>query len=358
MRMRNQRLTGAPFLRVEDAVRHLCAVQSQDYPAAKWGVSQRLRTCTDADVDRAFNDGKILRTHVLRPTWHFVLPDDIRWMLALTSSRIGQAMSYYDRQLELDAAAYRTSNRVIERALSIGEHRTRAEMAKTLTAAGLGGTGQRIGHMMMRAELDAIVCSGALRGKQHTYALFDQRAPNARTLPRDEALGELSLRYFNGHGPALANDFAWWSGLTVADAKRGIEVNGAALRSETVDGKTYWYATTSARGARAADEGEPIVHLLPNYDEQYIAYKDHSASYAGTPPQGRDELYEMLSRHIISVDGYVAGGWWPRAEADGVRIEILLIAPISRSARVALNAEAARYGRFIGQAVRVVEADA
>jgi hypothetical protein len=351
VRLRNERLIGAPFRRAADAVTWLCAVQAQDYAGAKWGIGQRVRNCADADVQDAYTRGAILRTHVLRPTWHFVTPDDIRWMLALTAARVKQAMSYYDRQLELDAAAFRKSNRTIERALLRGGHLTRAESAKELTAAGLGGTAQRISHMMMRAELDAVVCSGEMPGKQHTYALLDARAPDARVLGRDEALAELSLRYFTSHGPALAQDFAWWSGLTVADAKRGIEMNRAALEQREVHGKTYWYAPLSA----PLKVAEPTIHLLPNYDEYYIAYKDHAASYRGETPQGMEALYEVLSRHIMSLNGYVAGGWSPRSEKDGVRIEIRLIEPLTRPQRAALEAEAQRYGVFIGQPVRVVE---
>jgi hypothetical protein len=354
MRLRNQRLIGAPFRCPEDAVRSLCAVQAQDYAGAKWAIGQRVKHAVDADIQRAYGAGRLLRTHVLRPTWHFVMPDDIRWMLALTAPRVKQAMAYYDRQLELDAAAFRKSNRVIERALERGGHLTRAEVAKQLTAAGLGGTAQRLSNMMMRAELDAVVCSGAMRGKQHTHALLAERAPNARILSRDEALAELSLRYFTSHGPALPQDFAWWAGLTVADAKRGIEMNRGSLVQRDHDGKTYWHAPRGPR-ASATDASEPRVHLLPNYDEYLIAYKNHDASFAGPAPAGSSALYDMLARHIIVLNGHVAGGWRPVQEKDGVRIETKLMAPLTRPQRAALIAEVARYGRFIGQSVRVIE---
>jgi winged helix DNA-binding protein len=347
MRLRNERLIGTPFRRAEDAVRHLGAVQAQDYAAAKWAIGQRVRNCADGDVQQAYIDGKILRTHVMRPTWHFVTPDDIRWLLALTAPRVRAAMAYYDRQLGLDAAAYRRSNRILERALRGGTHQTRTEIGKLLEASGVAASGQRLAHLVMRAELEALVCSGAMRGKQHTYALLDERAPDARMLPRDEALAELTLRYFTGHGPALPRDFAWWSGLTVADAKRGIDMNREHLSHESIDGKPYWFAPSTP----PPKIKDPTVHLLPNYDEYLIAFKDHAASFAGPAPARSAALYDMLARHIVVINGMVVGGWRPVAEKDAVRIETKLLVPLGREQQAALRAQAERYGRFIGRRV-------
>ena len=242
-RLRNQRLVGRPFATPEEVVGWLGAVQAQDYAGAKWAIGQRSRAGTDADVERACADGRILRTHVLRPTWHFVLPDDVRWMLALTAPRVRAAMAYYDRKLALDGAAFRRSQAVLQKALA-GRQGADARGAGggRSAAAGIEASGQRLGHIMMRAELDALITSGPRRGKQSTYALLDERAPGGRTLARDEALAELAGRYFASHGPALPQDFAWWSGLTVGDARRGIESASPRLASATVDGKTYWHA--------------------------------------------------------------------------------------------------------------------
>src|SRR3954453_1696849 len=241
-RLRNQRLLGTPFAAPEDVVRWLGAVQSQDYAGGKWAIAQRTRAGTDADIDRARADGRILRPHVLRPTWHFVLPDDVRWMLALTAPRVRTAMATYDRKLALDGGVFRRSQALLRRALGGGGALARGERARTLGGAGIEASGQRLGHIMMRAELDALVTSGPRRGKQSTYALLDERVPPRRMLERDEALAALAGRYFNSHGPALPHDFAWWSGLTVSDARRGIESASPRLGSTTVDGRTYWHA--------------------------------------------------------------------------------------------------------------------
>src|SRR5436190_10253869 len=221
-RMRNQRLVGAPFATPDEAVGLLVAVQSQDYAGAKWAVGQRVRGATDAALERAFDSGAILRTHVLRPTWHFVTPADIRWLLKLTAPRVSAAMAYYNRKFELDARTFRRSQSLLAKALEGGRHLTREELTQVLERAGIGCKELRPTLLMMQAELDAVITSGPRRGKQFTYALLDERAPPEKTLARDEGLAVLALRYFASHGPAQIRDFAWWSGLTIADAKAGV----------------------------------------------------------------------------------------------------------------------------------------
>ena len=344
-RLRNQRLVGKPFASPEDVVRWLGAVQSQDYAGAKWAIAQRTRACSDADLDRACADGRILRTHVLRPTWHFVLPDDIRWMLALTSPGVRARMAYYDRQLALDGAVFRRSQAAIEKALAGGEALTREELGRALAGAGIRAAGQRLGHIMMRAELDALITSGPRRGKQFTYALLDERAPRGRTLGRDEALAELAGRYFASHGPALPHDFAWWSGLTVGDARRGIEAASPRLVSTAVDGKTYWLAPGARNGGRVPPN---IVHLLPNYDEALVAYRDHAPSMAPGVTVVFADRPVMLANHIVVVAGRVVGGWRRLPGKGAVVVETMLATRLGGAAQKALQVAAARFEKFLG----------
>lgn len=161
-------------------------------PVAKWSIAQRTRDVTNAALDRAFAEGAILRTHVLRPTWHFVLPADIRWLIELTAPRINARMAYYDRQLELTAAVFSKSNALIRRTLASGRHRTRKELAAVLHKGGIVANTQRLGHLMMRAELDLVICSGAPKGKQHTYALVEERAPRANALVAEPEIARLA----------------------------------------------------------------------------------------------------------------------------------------------------------------------
>ena len=270
-RLYNQRVSSTTFTKPEQVVQWLGAVQAQDYPGAKWALALRLRGASHAVIERAFACGTILRTHVMRPTWHFVTPADIRWMLALTAPRVRAATASYDRKLGIDAALINRSNKAIARALAGGVHLTRQELKAALRAAGIAADSvQRLAHLVMHAELDAVICSGALRGKQFTYALFDDRVRAPKALSHDEAIAELTLRYFTSHGPAQMQDFVWWSGLKTADVRAGLEMCRRDLADEVVDGKRYWFAPLQ----RALVTPARSAYLLPTYDEYLIAYKE------------------------------------------------------------------------------------
>jgi hypothetical protein len=321
----------------------LGAVQSQDYPAAKWAVGQRTVGAADANVERAFADGAILRTHVLRPTWHFVTPADIRWMLALTGPRVHQANAGRYRDLGLDAATRTRGDRVLARALRDGP-RTRPELAAALTRAGIVAEEQRTAYLVMHAELNAVICSGPRRGNQFTYALLDERAPAAAPLPRDEALARLASLYFATRGPATAHDFAWWSGLTVADARRGAEAARPALVREDVDGRVTWRAD-APQPPRART---PVAHLLPNYDELFVGYKDRSALLQTVASRTPAERSAAMGRHVVEVDGQLVGGWTRTLGRGGVVVTLALLAPLSAAQRRAVESAVQRYGAFLG----------
>jgi hypothetical protein len=352
-RLQAQRLTGEPFASALDAVALLGAVQSQDYAGAKWALGQRTRDATDADVDRLFDQGAILRTHVMRPTWHFVLPDDIRWLLDLTGPRVRAAVGYYDRQLEIDPTLLRNSHAVIEAALAGGSSLTRRELGVALERAGIPAAGQRLGHLVMHAELDAILVSGPRRGKQFTYALLEERAPSARRLDRDEALSELTRRYFSGHGPAQVQDFAWWSGLTVPDVKRGLALTERGLVHEVIGGKSYW----SSPDVPAAAERTPIVHLLPSYDEFLVAYRDRTASL--DPARHFDTapfpLGSILAQTVV-LNGQVWGGWKRRLLDRQALVELGPLDVLDTAEGAALRQAVERLARFLGVPVTVTGA--
>jgi hypothetical protein len=208
-RLCNQRLRQADFRTPAEIVSWLGAVQSQDFNGAKWALGLRSRALSDADVDRAFDAGAILRTHLLRPTWHFVAPADIRWLLSLTAPRVNAVSAYYYRQHELDARTFVRSQAAFERALQGGKQLTRTELSTALTRVGISATGPRLALLVMRAELDALICSGPRHGKQFTYALLEERVPQARTLTKAEALEALTGRYLASHGPATERDYMW-----------------------------------------------------------------------------------------------------------------------------------------------------
>ncbi|MGH7701091.1 MAG: winged helix DNA-binding domain-containing protein [Gemmatimonadales bacterium] len=345
-RLGNQGLAGPGRRGPADVVGWLGAVQAQEYAPAKWGLALRMSArATDAEIERAVNAGRMLRTHVLRPTWHFVTPADIRWMLELTAPQVHRRMAPYNRRLGLDPAVLVRAPAVFERALRDGHCLTRTELAGHLERAGLPYKGTHLAHLAMYAELEGVITSGPRRGKQFTYALLEERAPQARRLPRDEGLAELIRRYFRSHGPATARDFAWWSGLTMADARRGLDMSGARRRD--VDGRTYW---TVAR-PQQRDAGRPAVHLLPVYDEFLVAYRDRDAVPHGgyafqTRPSGT-----VTFPHSLVIDGQVSGTWRARETPDGLMVDLLPRKRLSAVERRAIAREAARYGRFLGRPV-------
>ena len=349
-RLAGQFLTTTGPARAREVVRALGAVQAQDYSGAKWAVAQRTRDVTDATIERELDDGQILRTHVLRPTWHFVVAADIRWMLELTGPRVMAAMAPVNKRLELDRDVYRRSNAMLTKVLAGGRSLTRAELRVYLERAGVKiTTAQQLGHLMMQSELEGVLCSGPRRGKQFTYALLEERVPRSPAMTRDEALLELTRRYFSTRSPATARDFAWWSGLTVSDAKRGIALAGRALEAVTLGDHEYWIAESAPRLARSPRS----VHLLPNYDEYFIGYRDRSAIADrlghATPVTGGTALIP----HVIVAGGQLVGTWKRAIEKGTVLITLSLMTRLTRVERKAVDAAAKRFASFLGVPVTI-----
>jgi hypothetical protein len=347
MRLAAQGLTRPIRASASDLVHYLGAVQAQDYAGAKWALGQRTGE-TDAAIEGQLDEGRILRTHVLRPTWHFVAPADIRWMLKLTAPRVTQAMASYNRKLGLTAGLLRRSNSVIARALAGGRHLTRGELKAALGRARVPvPSAQVLGHMMLHAELAAVICSGPRRGNQFTYALFEQRVPAAPERERDDALREIALRYFRARGPASAQDFAWWSGLTAADVRRAIEIAGPGLERTLVNERPHWLAADRV----PLPPRKPSAFLLPNYDEYFIGFKDRTAIAQRLGHAGLVTGGNFLINHVVVLDGQLAGGWRRLVEAGAVHVRLELITPVSAAERGRLRRTVRRLGEFLGVSV-------
>lgn len=349
-RLTSQQLLGATATEPADVVQHLVAVQAQDYADAKWALGLRSTGVTEDRVERALADGHILRTHLLRPTWHFVTPADIRWLLVLTAPRVKAVNAHMYRKVGLDAPSFRRSNRAIAKALQGGHFLTRDELRDALTRAGIDTDGdQRLVYMLMHAELDGIICSGPRRGKQFTYAMLEERVPPARIRTQDEALAELAYRYFVSRGPATVNDMAKWSGLTLTDVRKGVGAVRHRLVSEVVGERTFWLSpsTTVARASRG-----PTVHLLSIFDEYVSAYKDRSAM-ADEETRARLSAVGNALTHIVVIGGTVAGRWKPRVERRTVVVTLDLFRRLTPAEDGAVDAAVARYGRFAQTPVRL-----
>jgi hypothetical protein len=342
-RLHNQRLAGSEFKTPEQVVAWLGAVQAQDYPGAKWGVGLRSSTLTESEVDAAFDAARIVRTHILRPTWHFVAADDIRWMLELSAPRVHASNAHMYRKLELDARAFGRCRTIIRRALKGGRALTRTELATALMKGGVEASGQRLAYIVMHEELDGTLISGPRRGKQFTYMLLDERVPSTRRLTPDAALAELTRRYFTGHGPATIRDFVWWSGLTVRQARTGLEMLASRAAQETIGDLTYW--TVPSKAPAAADPAR--LYLLPNYDEYLIAYRDRGnvARLLTTADAPRDfDIYA----HVLVLDGGFGGTWRRTQSAGAVEIVVRPFDRLGKEQVRALSSAAKRHGEFLG----------
>ena len=314
------------------------------------GLGLRLHAATDRALDRAFAAGSILRTHLLRPTWHFVTPADIRWLLALTAPRVHAVNASMNRKLGLDGAIFKRSQAALAKALPGGQHLTREELRRALEKDGIAADGlQRMAYLMMHAELDGLICSGARRGKQFTYALLEERVPHARVLGREDALAELARRYFISRGPATDRDFAKWSGLTLSDARRGLEAVKGGLEREVLDGREFWSSEPIPR----ADATRPEVHLLSIYDEYISGYEDRSDL---ADPETAARLVAMGNSltHILVLDGRITGTWKRTVRRDALVIEASLFRELTKSQMQALSHAAQRYGAFLEMPVELI----
>jgi hypothetical protein len=344
--MHSQHLWGTPFETLEDTVRWLGALQSQEYAVAKWSVGQRTTGVSDAAMDRAVADGVVVRTHILRPTWHFVHREDLRWMLNLTAPRVHALNAPYYRKLRLDEDLVARGHAVFAEALRGGGRRTRKELAAVLDRQGISADGMQLGYLLMWAELDAVICSGGLKGKQQTYALFDERVPEAKPVDRDEALAELTRRYFTARGPATVRDYMWWSSLTAAHARGGIDMIKSQLEHQVVDGRTYWFADSSP----TVNNGDGRIDLVQGYDECVVSYSESKDVLLG-PLVSREMLRDRpVFMHAVLLDGQLIGHWRQSPPGKRVVIESSLYRPLERAERQALDAAIARYVGFKGGA--------
>ena len=345
-RLRNSRLTQPVFKAPDEVVRWLGAMQAQDYGPAKWSIGQRATGLVDEDVDNALAGGSIIRTHALRPTWHFLAFSDLRWVLALTGPRVQQSNRSRYRELGLDQRTLERCERAIVTALGGGARLTRTEIGAVLDDARIDRSGQRFPYILMHCELEAIICSGGLAGKQHTYTLVDERVPTEAGFDRDRALVELTRRYLTSHGPATIKDLRWWSSLTVSDINEALDALGSDVGSEQIDGQTLWFMS-SDRPDPDRDRG---VHLLQTYDEIVVGYTE--SRFLGDPRATAARAAwgdRTLPTGVVLIAGAIAGRWGRKIRARLVVIEVVLDARPSAREATALEGAADQLGRFLGR---------
>lgn len=335
-RLHSQRLA-APSGTAEEVVRALGAVQAENASQSAWAVATRTASPSSGDLAGALADGRVLRLHVLRSTWHYVHAHDALWMQELTRPRV---MPIFEQQLQAIAERVEELDDAVVELLAASPDRTRSDVAAALAERGDELTGQQLMLLLGRLEVLGLVCSGAPRDDEHTYALLADRVPEPRRLERDEALAELALRYFSSHGPATVRDLAYWATLTVTDVRRGIAAVGDRLESFEHDGRTYWHA-----GGDAPASAAPAGHLLQVLDEMYRGYQDSRwvLDADGIVPRGREAAIGMAL-----VDAQLVAGMKRTLTATAARFALRPYRPLRAHEADGIHAAADRYGAFLG----------
>lgn len=323
---------------VAGVVARLGAVQSQELHSSAWGVAQRLATpATLAEVQAALADGTVLRTHILRPTWHYVVPEDLAPLMTATAPRVRRAILSAERPRGFDHSLLPRRHAVIAEALA-GGPLTRKEIGTVLAEAeGAPVDAWHLGQVMMHAELDLLVASGPMRGKQPTYRLL----PEQRSWDEHEALVHLVRAYVRGHGPCRPEDAAWWGTLTKTAARAAVA--DAGLTRHELAGMTLW---TDGDLPEPAASG--TVRLLSVFDELFCH------DFKGWPPLTSEEMpSRWLYMGLVTVDGMIAGGWSRVLKAQTVEITVELTEEPTGKVWAAIEVEAERYGVFCGLAPTV-----
>ncbi len=334
----------------EEVVSWMGALQGQDYISSRWAIGVRTPGLTEEKTEEAIREFRIIRSWIMRGTLHLTTAADIRWILTLLGPRLIKVGMPRNRQLELDEETFTKSNNILLQALEGGKQLTRDELIEIYENAGISTTGQRFIHLLQRAALEQLICFGPRRQKQFTFTLLDEAVPPTQsTKTREEALCELAKRYFQSRGPATLNDFVWWSGLPVIEARNGLEAAKPFLQQENIDGQSYHLNPEIPSGINALNK---CVWLLPAFDEYVIAYRDRSAL-----------LEKHLSKQVISlngifypvivVNGKVEGLWKRTIQKDKIIVRINPFQPFNDDIKERVAASAAEFGKFTGKVVEV-----
>lgn len=305
IRLSNQQLIHSKLTTPSEVVSWMGAMQAQDYQMAKWAVGLRLPASTDKMIEQALTEGQIIRTHILRPTWHFVTPEDIRWMLPLSAPRVRAAVRAADKMYGFTDEMVARNNKTVAAIIEKNGHLTRLQIEAELNKLGITtDDNNRMAHIMMRAELDGVVCSGEVKGNKQSYCLLDERVASLTPLPQDEALEKLARKYFTSHAPATLHDFVWWSGMKVADARLGMELIKNDFEIVSIGSANYWVN----RSANAASTNDKSIHLLPAFDEFIVSYKDRKHIFVDTDYK-KIITSNGIFRPAITRGGHVVGAW-------------------------------------------------
>lgn len=327
-------------------VSHMGVMQAQDEAMSRLAVGLRVPGADLSAVEAAMDSGAVIRTHVLRPTWHLVAAEDLRWMLALSAPQVKHLHSALAKRAGVTEALVHASQAAFQTLLAGGRAMTRQELTAAMMAVGIPAGSDAMTHYLMYAEQDAVICSGPSAGGRSTYALVDERVPAQAACTREEAIPRLAAMYFRSHGPATERDFAWWSGLRLTECRRGLAAVQSDLTSIVVGGETYWLDPAVLDTAPEAAR----LHLLPAFDEYLISYRDRSAAIP-LALQPRAFTTNGIFKPVIVQDGQVVGTWARRVAKQAVHVEATWFAD---AAPAAFEKACGTLSTFWGMPVQVV----
>ena len=343
-RLHNQQIAQHAFENPADVVKWLGAVQAQDYLNSLWAIGLRIKNTTESDIEKAIDDKTIVRTWPMRGTLHFVAPEDVRWMLRLLAPRIIARTAGIYKQSGLDDKIFTKSKKLFANAMQGSKQLTRTEMYEVLERGKISTAGQRGIHILGYAAQQGLICFGARKDKQPTFVLLDEWLPMVKPLKADEALAALAKRYFTSHGPATIQDFAWWSGLTVTEAKKGLEMVSTYFNKEVIDNQTYWMQHDMSDVKTKSQ----AVYLLPDFDEYLVAYRDRSAALDGKyTKQVIGASGNGIFSPVVIINGKVTGTWKRTLKKDKVMVEINPFIELSERQEKLISATKMRYGNFL-----------
>ena len=344
IRLLNQQLSNPLFREPKELVSWMGAMQAQNYSMVKWAVGMRLKSATIQAVEKALHEGEILRTHVMRPTWHLVAAEDIRWMLKLSAQRIISANDSFAKGYDLDIPneLYTKAHDLLEKILCGKKSMTKQEIAEHFNRSGIVADNRRMTRFMARAEQEGIICSGEDRGSKCTYALLEERVPPMPELTKDESLARLARSYFRSHSPAVLQDFIWWSGLSVSDAKQAVYLIASELTTEQWKEQT-WYIHDTCR-TRGKLSGH--IHLLPSYDEYLLGYKDRTDVL---PLEHYSKAFTNngLFFPIVLHNGQVIGNWDKSVKKKSVDLKYSWFRQVADMNEETLERERQKFTRFL-----------
>jgi hypothetical protein len=336
LRMAAQRLVGPRAATPTDAVRWLTAVQGQDLPGALTSVALRTAGGTRAAVTAALDAGEVVRSWPMRGTLHLTAAVDLRWMLAVLGSRALAGAAPRRAALELTDDDVERARELVVAALHGGGRLGRTELLSAIADGGVSTAGQRGYHLLWYLAQTGTLCLGPMRAGEQLFVLLDEWLPATPPREREEALGELALRFFAGHGPATVKDLVRWAGVLVSDVRAGLVIAAPQLERLVVDGTEHWMdPATPGRLAAARAEAEG-VHLLPGFDELVLGYADRSctvpAAFADRIVPGNNGMFRATALH----EGTVIGVWRAgRGPARPIQLEPFAELPADMRGRVA-----------------------